>query len=217
MSRGEVSFLPDWLQFGGGPADITSSCPRAPACPITKMPNDSDAQRDDLARQLHSALQALGYDTTLHKVAHDIPDAQERLTYVGQMTERAASKVLTLVEEARPACSQLIQASEALLATPEASADQWRALAQQSMALARAQQGVLDDIMMSQDFQDLSGQVINKVVGILSQTEKQLQELLVHSELEAPVAAEGELTGPQVAGKALEQDDVDDLLASLGF
>ena len=76
--------------------------------------------------------------------------------------------------------------------------------------------------MLAQDFQDLSGQVILKVVNIISRTEEQLCELLLHS---TPAAADddaappagSELAGPQVPDKALAQDDVDDLLASLGF
>jgi chemotaxis protein CheZ len=73
--------------------------------------------------------------------------------------------------------------------------------------------------MMTQDFQDLSGQVIKKVIAIISQTEQQLLSLLMHSapdhlEFERPKA---ELAGPQVPDKALRQDDVDEMLASLGF
>jgi chemotaxis protein CheZ len=188
-----------------------------PCLPKTPMPDDQSTQRDEIARDLHRALQALGYDTTVHQVVHDIPDAQERLSYVGEMTERAATRVLTLVDDAKPACAALQRASEALLAEPETSAAQWQALARQAIGMAQAQHAVLDEIMMSQEFQDLSGQVINKVVAILSQAEAQIHELLVHSDLDTPPPSTDELTGPQVAGKALEQDDVDDLMASLGF
>ena len=81
---------------------------------------------------------------------------------------------------------------------------------------------------MAQDFQDLSGQVIKKVIDIITRTEMQLVQLLVDSAppAEKPTSkiAEGEVTvdnhvleGPQTAEAALKQDDVDDLLASLGF
>lgn len=88
---------------------------------------------------------------------------------------------------------------------------------------------VLSDIMMAQDFQDLSGQVIKKVIDIITRTEMQLVQLLIDSSPEAVVstkaaATEGTvsvddhvLEGPQTADNALKQDDVDDLLASLGF
>jgi chemotaxis protein CheZ len=83
--------------------------------------------------------------------------------------------------------------------------------------------------MMAQDFQDLSGQVIKKVIDIITRTEMQLVQLLIDSSPSAPAAvAKPEnaepvtvdnhvLEGPQTADSALKQDDVDDLLASLGF
>lgn len=84
---------------------------------------------------------------------------------------------------------------------------------------AEAQNAVLGDIMMAQDFQDLSGQVIKKVIAIISNTEQQLLSLLMHSApehlaIERPNTG---LAGPQVPDKALQQTDVDDMLASLGF
>jgi chemotaxis protein CheZ len=71
---------------------------------------------------------------------------------------------------------------------------------------------------MAQDFQDLSGQVIKKVVGIIGHTEQRLRMLLSQTEgraVEGPSL--GKLEGPQVPEKAVAQEDVDDLLASLGF
>eukprot|EP01030_Chromulinospumella_sphaerica_P026558 gene26558-biopygen23883 len=88
---------------------------------------------------------------------------------------------------------------------------------------------VLSDIMMAQDFQDLSGQVIKKVIDIITRTEMQLVQLLIDSSPETvAVPKTGDasavasvdthvLEGPQTAENALKQDDVDDLLASLGF
>ena len=73
--------------------------------------------------------------------------------------------------------------------------------------------------MMAQDFQDLSGQVIKKVVSIIGHAELQLQQLLKHSDGQAPVASASteQLAGPQAPDKAVAQDDVDSLLASMGF
>jgi chemotaxis protein CheZ len=84
---------------------------------------------------------------------------------------------------------------------------------------------------MAQDFQDLSGQVIKKVIDIITRTEMQLVHLLLDSAPESaatvaaaekmqplPVNADTHvLEGPQTADTALQQNDVDDLLASLGF
>jgi chemotaxis protein CheZ len=78
--------------------------------------------------------------------------------------------------------------------------------------------------MMAQDFQDLSGQVIKKVIDIINRTELQLVQLLIDSAPNGDKKAVAEFTGethqlqgPQANETALAQGDVDDLLASLGF
>jgi chemotaxis protein CheZ len=91
--------------------------------------------------------------------------------------------------------------------------------AERAADFAQRQNALLTGIMLTQGFQDLSGQVIKKVVDIITRTECQLLDLLVET---APVAggstlAGSGLQGPQVPAKALKQDDVDDLLASMGF
>ena len=95
-----------------------------------------------------------------------------------------------------------------------------RRFAEQAAARADQQHETLSEIMLSQDFQDLSGQVIQKVVKIITETEDQLLGLLLkHAPMQASdlTHKSADLQGPQVEGKALEQGDVDDLLASLGF
>jgi ATP-dependent exoDNAse (exonuclease V) beta subunit len=93
---------------------------------------------------------------------------------------------------------------------------------------SKGQGEVLSDIMMAQDFQDLSGQVIKKVIDIINRTELQLVNLLIDSAPEVtasenmpqPLPATVDthkLDGPQTLDNALKQNDVDDLLASLGF
>ena len=97
--------------------------------------------------------------------------------------------------------------------------------AERTATFADKQANVLSDIMMAQDFQDLSGQVIKKVIDIITRTEIQLVQLLVDSTprpdgKEEEVAFTGEthqLQGPQNTAAALAQNDVDDLLASMGF
>ncbi|PXW98162.1 chemotaxis protein CheZ [Sphaerotilus hippei] len=183
-----------------------------------------------VVHQLHDALQSLGYDITLRKIATEIPDARDRLAYVGQMTDKAANRVLTLVDAAMPSCAtlaeegqQLQQRIDAALAGPAPDAETAALLAacsghlEQSCGFARQQRDTLTDIMMAQDFQDLSGQVIGKVIGIISRTEEQLVELMRDTGTDVPQEASQELAGPQVPDKALQQDDVDDLLASMGF
>ncbi|OYU73039.1 MAG: protein phosphatase CheZ, partial [Burkholderiales bacterium PBB5] len=160
------------------------------------------------------------------------PDARERLDYVGQMTEAAANKALNMVDAAQPVClsgaadaQEVASRMSSLAAQTDLSADQARAALaeaattlQHLAGLAKSQCSVLSDIMMAQDFQDLSGQVIKKVVLIISHAEKQLLQLLAQSEggVVSPVEVH-KLEGPQVPDKAVGQADVDDLLASMGF
>lgn len=189
-----------------------------------------------ITRQLHQAMTELGLDVPLQRLAHEIPDARDRLNHVGRMTDSAAHTVLGLVEEAKPSCAHLAEHAqgmqrdlERLLADPGCDAPLLRAGLQRMQGFAaaaashaRQQERVLSDIMMSQEFQDLSGQVIKKVIDIISRTEGQLVQLLKESAPEHVIAAvaaasAATLQGPQTADKAMQQDDVDDLLASLGF
>jgi chemotaxis protein CheZ len=193
--------------------------------------NAAFQQLGGIVRQLHEALGTLGYDVTLRKIASEIPDARDRLAYVGGMTEAAASKVLNLVDAAAPACDDMSRAGQALastLAAAQAATNaatpvqtellgQCSEFTQQVNSFAETQRAVLTDILLAQDFQDLSGQVIGNIIEIITRTEHQLIDLLVHSAPGAPPAVTEELAGPQIPEKALQQDDVDDLLASLGF
>lgn len=206
--------------------------------PLTK--EEAFERLGAITREMHEALTVLG-NNNLQKIVHEIPNARDRLAYVGKMTEDAANKVLSLVEKAKPECNDLqsrgLQLSESLTrmaANSDMKVDVARGLmltcgkfAQSTASFAQTQSEVLSDIMMAQDFQDLSGQVIQKVIDIITRTELQLVQLLVDSSPEHVVVAEVELvpatvdthvlTGPQTADKAMQQTDVDDLLASLGF
>lgn len=199
-------------------------------------PEQAFDQLGQITRQLHQAMTELGVDVHLHRIAHEIPDARDRLSYVGHMTEEAAHKVLGLVEAAHPGCAHLAEHAlgsqrelARLIDDPDADASQLRDGLRQAQAFvsaageqARVQAQTLDDIMMSQSFQDLSGQVIKKVIDIISRTESQLLQLLRESAPEHVVAAANAtnaagLQGPMTPDKALKQNDVDDLLASMGF
>ena len=196
---------------------------------------DALDQLDERVRRLGATLAELGWDTALHQLADELPDARQRLAHVGQLTEKAATQVLNRVDAAQPMCHAAATEAEQLaerlsglhhhadLGVGEARA----ALAEAADALryqatvVRGQASALTDIMMAQDFQDLSGQVIKKVVLIISNTEQQLRQMLSQSEGLAPLAkitgASDKLEGPQVPAKAVAQQDVDDLLASMGF
>jgi chemotaxis protein CheZ len=201
---------------------------------VSNMSDGKDALEpyDELVGRLGATLAALGWDAALHQLADELPDARERLAYVGQMTEDAAMKVLNMVDAAQPVCQNVAAEATSLADTlrdlgarSDLSLDDARAALLQAAealgshaAMARSQNSVLTDIMMAQDFQDLSGQVIKKVVKIISNTEQQLCQLLEQTEGQAVQRPEpGKLEGPQVPDKAVGQEDVDDLLASLGF
>lgn len=208
--------------------------------PLSK--EEAFARLGAITREMHEALAVIG-GSQLHDVVQEIPNARDRLAHVGKMTEDAANKVLNLVDLAKPECDDLssrgLELGESLArlaAAPDLSVDKARGLmvvcgkfAQSTAKFAEGQGAVLSDIMMAQDFQDLSGQVIKKVIDIITRTEMQMVQLLIDSSPEGTVAvAKSEnnepvtvdnhvLEGPQTAESALKQDDVDDLLASLGF
>jgi chemotaxis protein CheZ len=151
--------------------------------------------------------------TAVEHAVHELPDACERLRYVKEMTEKAANKVFALVETIQTQAAELERQATAL-------AD--AGLAPEAVALLKQQAQTQADwgtqLLMSQDFQDLSGQVINKVLTLLQSVEKPLELVLSNAGTEAQDHTQvGELAGVQTPDKALKQDDVDDLLASLGF
>ncbi len=193
---------------------------------------DALDQLDERVRLLASTLVELGWDVAFHQLADELPDARERLVHVGQMTEAAANKVLDLVDEAQLRCGPAARQANDLAARlaglaehPELGVGEARAALAEAAAVLQQQAdesqshaAVLSQIMMAQDFQDLSGQVIKKVVQIISHTEQQLLQLLAQSEGTAMGMLEfAPLQGPQVPEKAVAQADVDALMASLDF
>jgi len=218
---------------GPVPASPASNLP-SECANVSNLSEGRDAldQLDERVRRLAETLNELGWDQAFHQLADQLPDARERLDYVGQMTEAAATKVLNMVDAAQPLCqsaaADALQVADRLVAVgaqAELSADQARAALADAAdtlrhlaGMAKSQCSVLSDIMMAQDFQDLSGQVIKKVVLIISHTEQQLVQLLAQSEGTGGGTIEfNKLEGPQVPDKAVGQSDVDDLLASMGF
>lgn len=205
------------------------------AVPSTPANDEFLTRIGQMTRALHDNLRGLGFDRLLEKAASDMPDARDRLEYVAQMTEKAAQRVLNATELALPLqdsiqqnAAQLGAQWEALQAAPFAEAD-YRALAAKSIAaLQQAQDNAvmtrtqLMDIMMAQDFQDLTGQVIKRVTELANDIERQLVQLLVdYSPSEVKREDNGLMNGPQIhaGGKDViaDQSQVDDLLESLGF
>jgi len=187
-----------------------------------------------MTRSLHDSLRGLDFDKLAARAAHDIPDARDRLDYVARMTEQAAQKVLNATEAASPlqerigsdAKSLAQQWRDALGSSDPATPLAARTLAylEQTASDSDATRQQLMDIMMAQDFQDLTGQVIRKVTELAHGLEQQLVQLLVDYS-PGDVKREtntGLLNGPQINPNAspdvvADQSQVDDLLDSLGF
>ena len=181
-----------------------------------------------VTRQLHDNLNQLGLMPKLQQAAEGLPDVRSRLNYVAKRTGDAAEKVLDLVDRARVEQeSILVSASRlmVLLGSAQAPGGHGQAVVGEIEAAAARIGNQLTDIMLAQDFHDLTSQVVAKVVALAITLETSLVDLLVH-------AAPGELAGlhPESTGLAgpvtnsegrtdvvSSQVEVDDLLASLGF
>lgn len=190
-----------------------------------------------MTRQLHDTLRQLGYDKALQDAASALPDAKSRLMYVAQMTEQAASRVLNATDIARPIQDSMHDRSGLLakrwdkLFANELSTEEFKALAAETRAFlhdvpqqAEATNAQLMDIMMAQDFQDLTGQVIKKIVELAQQMESQLLQVLIEAMPEGVrnEAGSGLKNGPVIDATGRvdvvsNQEQVDDLLESLGF
>ncbi|WP_151994687.1 protein phosphatase CheZ [Buttiauxella massiliensis] len=191
-----------------------------------------------LTRMLRDSLRELGLDQAIAEAAEAIPDARDRLDYVVQMTAQAAERALNCVELAQPHQNKLESDAKALNG-------RWDAWFENPIELGDARELVTDtrsylsgvpshtsftnaqllEIMMAQDFQDLTGQVIKRMMDVIQEIERQLLMVLMENmpELDARTKrpADSLLNGPQMnttaAGVVASQDQVDDLLDSLGF
>jgi len=201
--------------------------------PKTMIDDDKFDRLGQIAKSLSEALRALGYEQSLTEITQEIPDARDRLLHVGKMTEDAANQVISIVESGAEHCGfhakKGVELSTLLSNRVEGLSDQpfQKALiaqcakyADETARFSEKQHKLLTDILLTQTFQDLSGQIIKRVVDIISKTESQLLALLldVASEQKGIMSTRAtELAGPQTPENALKQNEVDDLLASLGF
>lgn len=185
-----------------------------------------------IVRELHDALHELGQDRSLFDAVHEVFDSQERLKYIASLTEQAANKVLNAVDESLPAQDSQVQQAHALSQRWEAmfegrlSVDEFKQLAADSRDFSaavvhnsEAEKARLMDIMMAQDFQDITGQIIKKVVSLTSNLELQLTQMLrdYAPTIQRSFTTVNLLSGPDVPTASMMQDDVDSLLGDLGF
>ena len=197
-----------------------------------------------LTRDLHESIKHFSVDERISEIAKDeIPDARDRLQYVIDKTEVAANKTMDAVDRCMPIADNL---HEGLLKVRP----QWNELMHGRIELSEFKalchhidelleevegdsselRGQLTEILMAQDFQDLTGQIISKVIHLVNEVEGRLVEILTafgssHSEQnsanknnKSATDPEGPILNPQEREDAVSsQDEVDDLLSSLGF
>ncbi|HZV97863.1 MAG TPA: protein phosphatase CheZ [Methylophilaceae bacterium] len=190
-----------------------------------------------MTRNLHDNLRGLGFDKLLEKAASEIPDARDRLAYVARMTEQAAERVLNAIDKAQPLQANIANGATALeqqwqsvLAVPSYKRDYDKVANATLEFLADTGKNTTDtkdllmEIMMAQDFQDLTGQVIKKITELAHGLEQQLVQILIDY-TPSSVKKESDnslLNGPQInpeqsSDAVANQEQVDDLLESLGF
>ncbi|MFI0473516.1 protein phosphatase CheZ [Halomonas sp. HMF6819] len=219
------------------------------------LPEDADdliLRIGKLTRMLRDNMRELGLDKEIERAAVAIPDARDRLHYVATMTEQAADRALNAIDRAQPLQDELSERAEALdkrwaawfeepkeLDEAKELVKQTRGYLSEVPAMTAATNKELLDIMMAQDFQDLTGQVIKKMMDVIREIEHQLVQVLIDSvpgaearesmqrkaqdqwESESVRRKEDLLNGPQIKDNApdivTDQDQVDDLLDELGF
>ncbi|MCE0556255.1 MULTISPECIES: protein phosphatase CheZ [unclassified Motilimonas] len=199
-----------------------------------------------LTRQLHDSLIDFQNDNRLSELANsEIPDAKDRLTYVIEMTDKAANRTMDAVDESLPLADRLNENIQQVLPG-------WNSLMNREIELVQFKElchkldkilkdseqdadklkHLLTEILMAQDFQDLTGQMIRRVITLVQEVEVKLVEMLTmfgefeqkpkQSSTDAPRISGIEAEGPIMNAESRDdvvsgQDDVDDLLSSLGF
>ncbi len=210
-----------------------------------------------LTRGLHDAIVNFHVDADLTREppkvdGSDIHDASSRLNYVIELTQKAAEKTMDMVDEAAPIAMNLGQEAGVLrnewarLKRREMGPDEFRDLYDRmdlflgQMVTGTEQLGKsLQDIVLEQGFQDLTGQVLKRVIGLIKDVEKDLVSLVriagqveeiagladnketIEHDMEIMQKRKTEAEGPQINKERADvvsgQDEVDDLLSSLGF
>ena len=195
-----------------------------------------------LTRELHDSINSFLADAQFQDMAENqFRDAAERLHFVIDTTEKAANTTMDAVEESLPLADKIRGDAERLSAewekfnSRQLNVADFRSLSAELTTFLQGLQGdstelsgKLSDVLMAQGFQDITGQVIKKVINLVQDVENKLIELIrlsggsqqsTDKVKEERIAKE---MGPVVKGvehgdTVSGQDDVDDLLSSLGF
>ena len=210
--------------------DLSTLTPQAAQAAAAAASPEVFHQLGLITRQLHDTLHQLGVMPKLQNAADGLPDARSRLSYIAKKTGDAADKVLNSVDQAKvehaTIASETRRMAEALMADPVkavATGAVMNFVGDVEAATARIDQH-LTDIMMAQDFHDLTGQVVAKVVSLATDLEDSLVKLLVQAappeqaKMVDPLILNGPVVNPEGRTDVVSnQGEVDDLLASLGF
>ncbi|NVJ48734.1 MAG: protein phosphatase CheZ [Gammaproteobacteria bacterium] len=195
-----------------------------------------------LTRQLHEALANFQLDDKIAGLAaQEIPDAKDRLNYVIETTENAANKTMDSVEQCLPISENIRDTADNLLGDwerlyrRELKPGEFRELASRVEEFLKSVGNdstelnkLLTDVLVAQDYQDLTGQVIRKVITLVQDVEENLVDLVkmfgrtedfkrAQNETKKVTGAEGPVIDKNRDDVLTNQDDVDDLLSSLGF
>lgn len=182
-----------------------------------------------MTRQLHDVLIGLHVDSNIINITVDeIPDARERLRCIVGMTENAAHRTMTIVEDILPLCEALdIRALELKMNCAEivskergeadikrVANDMVEFFAMHNDNTKRLSNG-LRDILVAQEYQDLTGQAIKRVIELVQRIEDGLVEMIraSGSKVHTKIAERGDRDMESITS----QDDVDELLSSMGF
>jgi chemotaxis protein CheZ len=195
----------------------------------------SETKVDNIGRaaaKLHRLLKELGHAKGLQQSAATMPDARDRLSFIDQTMHEASEKTISAVENSLPltvntrnTCADL---AERLSDAPELA---HHALVQETVSqmgeIAAAEEMLrhnLLQIMEAQEFRDVAGQMVNKILDAAQEVEKILLDILREnapdSETGSLIRSDGLTAGPSMRAQAdgvSGQDEVDDLLASMGF
>lgn len=193
-----------------------------------------------LTRELHDSINNFSVDNRIANLAEEeIPDARARLNHVITMTDDAANSTLAAVEKSIPLCDDLESKANTLLESwnkfrnREMTLGQFKELSQSlnnyfesNSSNANVIRDHLNQVLMAQGFQDLTSQIIKKVISLVEEVENSMVNIIKLTGAKAegdpvPGGKDG-LAGPVVPGVEVAdtvsgQDEVDDLLSSLGF
>ncbi|EMI5489894.1 protein phosphatase CheZ [Providencia stuartii] len=186
-----------------------------------------------LMRTLRESMRELGLEKSVQQAVASIPDGKDRLRYIAQMTAQAAEKTLNGIDVMKPLQVKMHADATALQLqwknvdsekiTPELH-QSTQAFLSQVIDDSNTTKAELLEIMMAQDFQDLTGQVIKKMMEVVEEAEKQLLALLMENtppEMRVKQQNDSLLNGPQINKEGVNvmasQSQVDDLLDELGF